>query len=137
MRRSLTIYKLMSCPICEMFRRYPDLIIREDDDIVVLHSPHPFSNGHLVITSKRHIAFGDMRLLSTLLKEASRLVRVLSKAYSPHGFNVGIRLSPHLCIEVVPRWNGDVSFNVLFGGFKVVPLNPRQAVEELRRFNRE
>ncbi|WP_243666854.1 hypothetical protein [Vulcanisaeta sp. JCM 16159] len=61
----------------------------------------------------------------------------MAKIYNPHGFNVAISLTPHVHTQVVPRWNGDVSFMTLFYNVKVVPETVRDSVSRIRNAVRE
>jgi ATP adenylyltransferase len=55
-------------------------------------------------------------------------LRVLKKAYRPHGFNVGLNLGrsagagvvDHFHVHVVPRWTGDANFMPIAAGTKIV-----------------
>ncbi|WP_252900393.1 hypothetical protein [Vulcanisaeta sp. JCM 14467] len=76
-------------------------------------------------------------MLIELMDMTKKIINILGKVYNPHGFNVGISLTPHMYIQVVPRWNGDVSFMTLFYNVKVVPETVRDSVSRIRDAVRE
>ena len=128
----------MKCDICELINN-EELIIMRNERIAVLHSPRPFNNGHLIIAPIRHQSITEIgeSLLTELMDVTRRFVDILGRVYNPHGFNIGISLTPHVYIQVVPRWNGDVSFMTLFHNVKVVPETVRDSVSRIRNAVRE
>jgi ATP adenylyltransferase len=56
-------------------------------------------------------------------------MRVIRRASSPHGFNLGMNqgavagagIAAHLHQHVVPRWGGDANFMPVIGRTKVLP----------------
>lgn len=111
---------------------------------VVLLNIFPYTNGHLLVAPRRHVAELedlDDAELSDLQRQTVRGVRLLRRAISPQAFNVGINLGRaagagvpgHLHQHVVPRWNGDVNFMSVVGEVRVVPQALPQLYEELRR----
>lgn len=122
------------CDMCRILK-HEDLVILRDGDIVVVHSPTPFNNGHLLIMPIEHISIDELNdsSLAKMLMMAKKFVNILQRIYSPHGFNIDIVPSPHVHIQVVPRWEGDISFVALFHGIKTVPESLRDSVERLRR----
>ena len=72
-------------------------------------------------------------------------VKLLKRAMSPQGFNIGINigrcagagLPGHLHQHVVPRWNGDTNFMGVVGEVRVVPQAMSQLYDELVRVRRE
>ncbi|WP_245522568.1 HIT family protein [Vulcanisaeta distributa] len=128
----------MNCEICELMNN-EELIIIKNEKIVVLHNPHPFNNGHLIIAPIKHQAINEISTstLVELMDMAKKFINILERVYNPHGFNVGISLAPHVSIQVVPRWNGDVSFMTLFYNIKVVPETVKDSVNRIRSMVRE
>jgi ATP adenylyltransferase len=69
-----------------------------------------------------------------------RSVELLSRALSPHGFNIGMNLGrtagagidEHLHMHIVPRWNGDANFMPIVGGTKLIPEALDQTYAKLR-----
>lgn len=123
----------MACEICDMLNNEELTIIR-NEKFVVVHNPRPFNNGHLIIAPVQHVSINeiDQSLLIELMDLTKKLVAILQEIYNPHGFNVGISLKPHVYIQVVPRWNGDVSFMTLFYNVKVVPETVTESVSRIR-----
>ncbi len=121
------------CDICELMSN-EELIILKNERVVVLHNPRPFNNGHLIIAPIKHQSINEISgsLLIELMDTAKKLINILERVYNPHGFNVGILLAPHVHIQVVPRWNGDVSFMTLFYNVKVVPESVKDSVSKIR-----
>ncbi|WP_243678290.1 HIT family hydrolase [Vulcanisaeta distributa] len=128
----------MGCEICELMSN-EELIIMKNERIIVLHNPHPFNNGHLIIAPIKHQSINEISasLLIELMDMTKKFINILGRVYNPHGFNVGIALTPHVNIQVVPRWNGDVSFMTLFYNVKVVPETVRDSVSKIRSAVRE
>ncbi|MGC8607307.1 MAG: HIT family protein [Vulcanisaeta sp.] len=128
----------MNCEICDLMGN-EELIIMKNERIIVLHNPHPFNNGHLIIAPIRHQSINEISesLLIELMEITKRFINILGRVYNPHGFNVGISLTPHVHVQVVPRWNGDVSFMTLFFNVKVVPETVRESVSKIRNAVRE
>jgi ATP adenylyltransferase len=121
------------CVFCEALKarddRAPAVLCRGRRNFVLLNR-YPYTPGHLMIAPARHAAdFVDARPderaeLADLLQAA---LRVLRKAYSPQGFNVGMNLGSsagagvagHYHLHVVPRWTGDSNFMPIVGGTRV------------------
>ena len=101
---------------------------------IVMLNRYPYSNGHLLVAPRKHIASLDqlsdeeMLDLLGLVKLSSK---VLGDAASPQGFNIGINLGKaagagveeHLHIHIVPRWNGDTNFMSVIADLRVMPEN--------------
>ena len=93
---------------------------------VVLINRYPYTNGHLLIAPKAHKA--DLELLTEaehldLQVQTTEAVRLLKRAVSAQGFNIGINLGRcagaglpgHVHQHVVPRWGGDTNFMSVVG----------------------
>ena len=114
----------------------------------VVINRYPYTNGHLLIAPIAHKA--DLEELTAeeqldLLRQTAEAVRLLKRAMSPQGFNIGINigrcagagLPGHLHQHVVPRWNGDTNFMGVVGEVRVVPQAMSQLYEELVRVRGE
>ena len=126
------------CFICEAVAAKSDeerrqrLVLWSSEQSIILINRYPYTNGHLLIAPKAHKAELDE------LSEAEQLdlqtqtiesIRLLKKAMSPQGFNLGINLGRcagaglpgHIHQHVVPRWGGDTNFMTAVGEVRVVP----------------
>jgi ATP adenylyltransferase len=117
---------------------------------ILWHTPHtvvlmnlfPYNNGHLLIAPRAHKAeleeLDDAERCDLML-QTSECVRLLKRAVSAQGFNIGINLGKcagaglpgHLHQHVVPRWAGDTNFMGVVGEVRVVPQAMSQLYEEL------
>lgn len=103
----------------------------------------PYNNGHLMVIPRRHTA----EFTSLSPEESQDLhrllqlsVRILSEAYRPDGFNVGMNLgrsagagiADHLHYHVVPRWNGDTNFMPAIAQTKVMIEHLQASHDRLR-----
>jgi ATP adenylyltransferase len=106
------------------------IFIRRQNAFSVLNR-YPYSNGHCLVVSNRHI--GDINKLSvTEYREMTNLVletkSLLEAALKPKGFNIGMNLGSvagagipgHVHFHVVPRWKGDHNFMSVTAGTKVI-----------------
>lgn len=135
------------CFLCEAFEGDDDreslLLYRAELAFCVMNL-YPYNNGHLLIAPNRHV--GDIQELTPeellALNELTRFsLKWLDKAYSPHGYNVGLNLGrvagaglpEHLHYHVVPRWNGDVNFMPVLGFTKVVSEGLQASYDRLRQ----
>jgi ATP adenylyltransferase len=111
---------------------------------VVLINRYPYTNGHLLVSPRSHKA--ELEELSPeelldLQVQTARAVRLLKRAVSAQGFNIGINLGKcagagvpsHLHQHVVPRWAGDTNFISVVGETRIVPQAMSQLYEELSR----
>ena len=120
------------------------LVLWTTDHSVVLINRYPYTNGHLLIAPKSHKAdFEDLTDAEQLdlAQQSTRGLRLLKRALSPQGFNLGTNLGRcagagvpgHLHQHVVPRWAGDTNFMSVVGDVRVVPQAMGQLYEELIR----
>jgi len=106
-------------------------VLYRGDRVFVILNIYPYNNGHLLVAPKRHV--GDIEELDEgemqeLFAVTSKMVGLHRKAFSPHGFNVGINLGKvagagipgHLHMHIVPRWEGDNNFMPVLGGVRVI-----------------
>jgi ATP adenylyltransferase len=118
------------------------LALVQTDTIVVRMKRYPYTNGHLMVAPRAHK--GELEELSAqekldLVEQTDQAVRLLKRAVSAQGFNIGINLGRcagaglpgHLHQHVVPRWSGDVNFMSVVGEVQVVPEAISQLYREL------
>lgn len=112
--------------------RRESLVLRVTDHASVIMNLFPYANGHVLVSPRRHTAdFASLDAATSLAlqEELQRVVRVLTKAFAPAGFNVGMNLgrpagagiADHLHWHVVPRWIGDTNFMPMLAETRVMP----------------
>jgi ATP adenylyltransferase len=142
------------CFICDaVAAKTPDqqwdrLILWTSDHCVVVINRFPYTNGHLLVAPKAHKA--ELEELtpeeqSDFQVQTTEAIRLLKRAISPQGFNIGINLGRcagaglpgHLHQHVVPRWAGDTNFMSVVGEVRVVPQAMEQLWQELVKVRQE
>jgi len=104
---------------------------------LVMLNRYPYSNGHLMVAPRRHVASLELLTREELIELAefvARSVQRLRGAYRPAGLNVGLNLgraagagiADHLHWHLVPRWEGDNNFMPVISSTRVLP----QSLEE-------
>ena len=123
-------------------QRRQSLVLWKTAWSVVLINRFPYTNGHLLIAPLAHKPdledLGPEQKLD-LTEQTTQAVRLLRRAVSAQGFNIGINLGRcagagvpgHLHQHVVPRWAGDVNFMSVVGEVQVVPEAASQLYKEL------
>jgi ATP adenylyltransferase len=120
------------------------LVLWTTDHSVALINRYPYTNGHILIAPRAHKAdFEDLSDAEQLdlAQQSTRALRLLKRALSPQGFNLGTNLGRvagagvpgHLHQHLVPRWAGDTNFMSVVGDVRVVPQAMSQLYEELMR----
>ena len=123
------------CILCHLQSGDEDrekLILLKGQYSFLVLNKFPYSTGHLMIATQRHVP--TLREASSEeLNEIVRLARdceaALQDAYGPDGFNIGFNVgraagagvAGHLHLHVVPRWEGDTSFISVVGETRVMP----------------
>lgn len=118
------------------------VVLWTTEQSVVLVNKFPYTNGHLLVAPRAHKAeYEELSLaeLTDLNLQTARAVRVLKRAISPQGFNVGVNLGRcagaglpgHIHQHIVPRWNGDTNFMSVVGDVRIVPQAVAQLYDEL------
>jgi ATP adenylyltransferase len=119
------------------------LLVARGERAFVLLNKFPYSSGHLMVATMRHVAelrelepdeAAEIHLLTT------RAIDALRSVYAPDAFNVGWNLgeiaggsiSGHLHEHVVPRWSGDTNFMPVLADIKVVPEHLHATRDRLR-----
>ena len=109
-----------------------NLILYRSKHSFVIMNIYPYNNGHIMAVPMRHTStlqdLSDEELFD-LMKTVKLSEKVIKTVYHPDGMNIGINLGKaagagideHLHIHIVPRWNGDVNFMTVVGGFRVIP----------------
>jgi ATP adenylyltransferase len=124
------------------------LVLWTTGQSVVMLNRFPYANGHLMIAPRAHKC--DLEELSEaeqldLSAQTTMVVRLLKRAVSAQGFNIGINLGKvagaglpgHVHQHVVPRWGGDTNFMSVVGEIRVVPEALSQMYDELIKVSKE
>lgn len=124
------------------------LTLYKDDQVLVMLNRYPYTNGHLMVAPLQHTARlfdSDEAILLAVIRATAEAQRILSDAYHPDGFNVGMNfgevagagIADHYHVHVVPRWGGDSNFMTVTARTRMIPeqldttyqkLQPRFAV---------
>jgi len=127
--------KIKKCIFCEKIKEKRDkknYILRRSKFSFLILNIYPYNNGHIMCVTNRHVDSLEKlskEELADLMENLICGIKALKKAFSPHGFNIGINLGKvagagvdkHLHIHVVPRWQGDTNFMPTVGECKVIP----------------
>ena len=118
------------------------LLYRGKTGYLVLNR-YPYNAGHLLALPYREVA--ELEDLSEEEKtEFLQLIilgkRILTEAFKPHGFNVGMNLGgsagagipSHLHAHIVPRWEGDTNFMPVISKTRVLPTSLESMWERLK-----
>jgi ATP adenylyltransferase len=128
----LTAEKPAGCIFCQQGNDRDLLILQATPLTLVMLNRYPYTNGHLMVAPRRHLAdlaeLSDPEMLE-LFKTVTLCRDVLSQSCTPDGFNIGVNLGKaagagvldHLHLHVVPRWNGDNNFMSVVGDMRVIP----------------
>jgi len=108
------------------------LVVSRGSSAFVLLNKFPYSSGHLMVASYRHVGeFAELTDEEAL--EVHRLgergMAALAETYEPQGYNLGWNLGriagagivDHVHVHVVPRWAGDTNFMPVLADVKVLP----------------
>lgn len=110
---------------------------------LVMLNLHPYSSGHLMVAPLEHLG-SPYESSEAACAEFWPLVlktqRVLARAYTPDGFNLGMNVGRpagagvpgHFHFHVVPRWTGDTNFMTVLAEVRLVPEDLRLSRERLR-----
>ena len=142
------------CFLCQAAKSKDDaerrerLVLWTTPQSVIVINRFPYTNGHILVSPLAHKA--EMEELSDeetldMQKQSAEVIRLLKRAMSPQGFNLGINLGRcagaglpgHLHQHVVPRWAGDTNFISIVGEVRIVPQAMTQLYDELMRCRNE
>lgn len=131
-----------TCPFC-LCQNVDDelgLVVRRGQLAFVVMNKYPYSSGHLMICTTRHVALYDdlnkdeLAEISLLTQQAMTTLRNVSHC---EGFNIGMNqgnvagagVAGHLHQHVVPRWANDSNFMPIVAGTRVMP----ELIEQTRK----
>ncbi len=116
--------KQKGCLFCSILAERKDrrnyIFIRRSHAFAVLNI-YPYSNGHCLVLSNRHVNDIDKLKREELADMMDLLMEVkglLTRVLKPDGFNIGLNLGRsagagipgHVHVHIVPRWKGDHNF---------------------------
>ena len=133
--------KCIFCPLNGQADRRR-LILHRTSRSLVMMNRYPYSYAHLMVAPVRHV--DQVRKLkkaemADILSNLGRSIEILSTAFHPDGFNVGMNLGQvagagirhHLHFHIVPRWNGDTNFMPALAEVRVIPEHLKQTYRRL------
>lgn len=132
---SVTSKKTEECFLCTKpseNRDEENFIVHRGEKCFIMLNTFPYNTGHLLVAPYLHkpnLTDLDERELFDLIKCVSLSLKLISEAYRPDGFNVGINigrvagagLEGHVHVHIVPRWAGDTNFMSIISKTKVMP----------------
>jgi len=118
------------------------ILYRSQHSFVILNL-FPYNNGHLMAIPYKHVSkLNDLNKeeISDLFETVQLCEKVMHRAYSPDGLNIGLNLGrsagagidTHLHVHIVPRWNGDVNFMTAVCATRVIPESFEKTYELLK-----
>ena len=123
------------CVFCLLLSETNDrqnlILLRKNRAFLILNR-FPYTTGHLMVVTNRHIATlekatpDELTEMILLARESEGLLR---KAYRPDGLNAGFNIgksagagiADHLHLHIVPRWEGDANTVSVIGETRVIP----------------
>lgn len=131
----ISTHKEKECIFCIKSKQKKDkqnYIIKRNKFCFSILNIYPYSNGHIMIASYRHIP--KIELLSEAefvdIFEMLKVMKAkLDKILKPEGYNIGLNegksggagFAEHIHIHIVPRWCGDTNFMPVVSNTKVIP----------------
>lgn len=120
-----------------------NLILHRGPLAFVILNAFPYSNGHLLVAPYQHTAdLNDLQPVALLemMDLTRRSINLLTRAFHPDGFNVGINMgrvagagiADHIHLHIVPRWSGDTNFMPVLADARVLPESLRQTYRRLQ-----
>ena len=106
-------------------------VIARGTRVFALLNRYPYTNGHLMIATNRHVGTLDAiqpAEWTEMLLVSQRLTKRVRRVLRPHAWNVGLNLGRvagagipgHFHLHLVPRWNGDTNFMPVLSGTRVI-----------------
>ena len=120
------------------------LILFENRDVFVMLNKYPYSNGHIMVAPRGHVASPEMLTRSdrALLGDAvAASIKAMRENLHPQALNVGANLgsaagagfAEHLHWHIVPRWTGDTNFMTTVSETRLEPEDLSTTYTKLRK----
>jgi ATP adenylyltransferase len=135
----------VNCIFCALLENHPDvekLPLYETDDILISLNMYPYNPGHLMVIPKRHYeSFEDLppELFIKIWNYVIASQKLLRKAFSPIGFNVGYNQGDfsgasikHIHVHVVPRYKTELGFIDIIGKTKVIVQTVSECLQKMK-----
>ena len=132
-----TPQKTHGCIFCNYLAADPaqdreHFLVYRGQTTFVMMNIYPYNTGHLMVLPQAHVATLPAVAAETqfeMITLASYFTDLLSAAFNPDGFNVGLNIgrvagagiASHLHLHIVPRWSGDSNFMPVIGETRVLP----------------
>lgn len=133
------------CVFCKDSIRNEGLVLHEGTSCYIIMNKYPYAAGHLLVVPFRHIsdiseANAEEKAEIMSLMELS--IRILKKAMTPQGFNVGMNLGKaagagvdsHIHLHIVPRWIGDTNYATVVGDTRFIPEGIKETYAALKPY---
>ena len=128
----------MECLFCRIAKKEMSAhVVYEDRNAIAFLDIHPRAPGHTVVIPKVHAeTILDMAEKggTGVWKAVKAVTKMLSHAFSPDGFTIGInhgrasgQAVDHLHVHVLPRWHGDGGRSL----HSVVDNPPKESLGEI------
>jgi ATP adenylyltransferase len=119
------------------------LVLFENRDVLVMLNKYPYSNGHIMVAPRSHVASPEMLTRpdrAVLADAVAASVKVMRENLHPQAFNVGANLgsaagagfAEHMHWHIVPRWTGDNNFMSVLASTRVLSQSLEDSYEQLR-----
>jgi ATP adenylyltransferase len=119
------------------------LVLFENRDVLVMLNKYPYSNGHIMVAPRSHVASPEMltRTDRAVLGDAvAASIKVMRANLHPQAFNVGANLGSaagagfgeHMHWHIVPRWTGDNNFMSVLASTRVLSQSLEDSYDQLR-----
>jgi ATP adenylyltransferase len=107
------------------------LVLYSDHTVLAMMNLYPYSNGHVLIAPRRHVATilaaTEAERLA-IMNLAAKTSEILTKVMAPQGFNMGINqgkvaggsVEDHLHFNITPRYLGDCNYMTAVGETRVI-----------------
>ncbi len=118
------------------------LVLLETDRAVVMLNRYPYTNGHVMVAPRRHVASPELLWREERIEIGelvTQTVAILRAELRPAGFNAGANLgraagagfAKHMHWHVVPRWDGDNNFMPVLASTRVLSQSLEDSYAQL------